>query len=309
MVPTFTNEVQPPTPLVSKFRAKESQLTVLPAIAVHAMSLAKNPNCAIGEFASVVELDMKLATDILKIANSAAYNPVVPIAGLKQAVVRLGLAGCQSLIITSSYASLLKRLSIQQEQICTILWKHSYDTALLSKYLNEMFQLGFDGEEFACGLIHDIGRVLLAIVDPEQFADADRLDFDETPESLKSEEAIWGTDHCRFGAWYALRQKLPHPIPEVILRHHAPQRSLHQERLISLIAVADHMANHLERHQSALNYDPLSNPYVNTLAKHSNTEFKAKYVEHATSLMTRTLLEVELVKTIFTDVVPVSESA
>lgn len=301
-------EISLPTSLLTKFKAREHKLQILPAVAVHAMELAKNPDCPISEFASVVELDMKLAADILKIANSAAYNPTVPIKSLKQAVVRLGMAGCQSLIITSSYASLLKRLSVDQERICTTLWKHSYDTALLSKYLNETFHLGYEGEEFASGLIHDFGRVLLAIIDPEKFAEADHLDFNESSELLKKEEVTWGIDHCRFGAWYAQRQKLPHPIPEVVLRHHVPEKSITEERLVSLISVADHMANHLLRYETAANYDPMSNPSLHVLAGYGDAQFREKYANVAQTLMDRALKEGETVKTIFKDVVPTTES-
>ena len=149
--------------------------------------------------------------------------------------------------------------------------------------------MGFEGEEFVGGLLHDFGRVLLAILEPERFSEIDPLDFDETPERLVWEDELIGTDHCRFGAWYAIQQKLPSPIPNVILWHHQPEEAQENQKLVALIAVADHMANHLHRFQVSNGYDPLSNPFVPILAKFSNAPFADQFVAASWELMDKTM--------------------
>ena len=289
----------PPLALSAKLKSRERKLQMLPAVAVEAMQLAKNPECSISQFSAVIERDVKLATDILRISNSAAYCPSVPIKSLKQAVVRLGLDGCQNLILTSSIASLMKRISQEQERISSVLWQHSYDTGLLAQYMNATFRFGFKGEEFAAGLIHDFGRILLAIAEPEKFAECDPMDFNESVEKLALEESVMGTDHCRFGAWYADSQHLPPPFPEVMLFHHQPDLSKNQQHLTALIAVADHMSNHMQRFKMAAGYDPSSNPYVHILAKFCEVRFETRFAETASKLMEKAMSELETVKTIF----------
>jgi len=289
----------PPLALATKLKSRERRLQMLPAVAVEATRLAKDPDCSIAQFASVIERDVKLATDILRISNSVAYSPSVPIRSLKQAVIRLGLDGCQNLILTASIASLMKRISQEQEQISTVLWQHSYDTGLLATYLNSTFRFGFKGEEFAAGLIHDFGRILLAIADPEHFHQADPLDFNETAELLQREEQAIGTNHCRFGAWYGDGQNLPSPFPEVMLFHHQPESAKNHQHLTALIAVADHMSNHLQRFKTSAGYDPNSNPFIVALAKFGDAHFEAKFGEAFAKLMDKAAGERETVRTIF----------
>jgi HD-like signal output (HDOD) protein len=286
--------------LAARLKLRERKLQMLPAVAVEAMRLAKDPNCSIPQFAAVVERDVKLATDILRISNSALYSPTVPIKSLRQAVVRLGLDGCQNLILTSSIASLMKRVSEEQVRVSTVLWQHSYDTGTLAQQLNATFRFGFKGEEFAAGLIHDFGRILLAIAEPEKFADGDPMDFIETPEKLAHEDEVLGTDHCRLGGWYAASQHLPPPFPEVMLCHHEPETSKNHQHLTALVAVADHMSNHMQRYKMVAGYDPGSNPFLPFLAKFGDAHFETKFADVASKLMETAMADLETIKTVFT---------
>ena len=278
-------ELLPPPVLVSRLKTRAAELHMLPAVAIDAMEMAKDPECSIAAYAAVVERDVKLATDMLKITNSMVYSPSVPILSLHQAILRLGLKECQTLILTASFTSIMTRISLDQEWIREVLWQHSFNTALLATHLNNTFRFGFQGEEFTAGLIHDFGRTLLAVTVPEEFPAIDPLDFEESPEQLVREQQAVGTDHCRLGAWYAIQQQLPLPIREVILWHHQPEMAQDGRLLTSLIAVADHMANHLQRFKEATGYDPSSNPFVPILAKFGNAQFEKQFLKLSSSLM------------------------
>ena len=62
-------DLLPPPALAARLKKRAAQLHMLPAVAIEAMELTKNPECTIAEFAEVVERDVKLATDMLKIAE------------------------------------------------------------------------------------------------------------------------------------------------------------------------------------------------------------------------------------------------
>jgi HD-like signal output (HDOD) protein len=275
----------PPPGLVARLAKHADQLRMLPAVATEALELAKNPECSISEFAAVVERDVKLAADMLKIANSALYSPPKPIMNLHRAVLRLGFRECQYLIMTASITSLMNRISLKQQWIRGVLWRHSFNTALLAIHLNRSFHLGFQGEEFTAGLMHDFGRTLMAVAVPEQFEQIDPMDFDESPHILKFEHELIGTDHCRLGAWYAVQQELPDPLPEVLLRHHHPELAREGQKLTALIAVADHMANHLQRFEKSAGYEPAANPFWPILAKFADSHFERHFIETAPALM------------------------
>ena len=279
-------DVTPPPAILAKSKKKGGRLLMLPDVASKAMQIGRNPHCTIEDFTSVVGRDVKLAADVLKIANSVLYSPRSPIINLHRAVVRLGFRECQNLILTSSIASMVYKVAMEQEWLRTVLWWHSLTTGLLATYINRSFQIGFQGEEFTAGIIHDIGRTLLAVFSPEDFPEVDPMSFDETPDILRQEFALVGTDHCRLGAWFALQNDLPTPIPEVILRHHRPDLATGESRkLTALVAVADHMANYLQRMGDSDGYDPQHNPGLPILSGFVPPPFETHFHEIAIPLM------------------------
>lgn len=280
-----TASVTIPAPLEAKFKRRVGKLQMLPEAASKALKLGKDPHCTIEDFTSIVGQDAKLAADILKIANSVLYSPRSPIVTLHRAVVRLGFQECQNLILSSSIASMVNRISMEQEWIRTVLWWHSLNTGLLATFLNRSFQMGFNGEEFTAGIIHDIGRTLIAVVCPEQFAEIDPLSFEESVETLHHETNLLGADHCRIGAWFASLNRIPDPIPEVILRHHQPEKATEHQKLTALIAVADHMANYLQKNGDAKGYEPRQNPHLTLLSGFLKPPFETHFAEIAVSLM------------------------
>ena len=270
----------PPEELRSRLLAKGDKLQMLPAVAMKALSMAKNPNCSISEFASVVERDVRLASDILRVTNSVVYAARQPILSLQQAVVRLGFAHCRNVILAASLASVMRRMPLSEAWMQAVLWRHAVLTGLVSVRLNQMLKLGFNGEEFAAGLIHDVGRLLIGVVAPNHLVAADPLDFEEAGDFLERERTILRTDHCELGAWFMMHSQLPEALVEVVRFHHNPAQATQNAKLVALTAVADDMANHLQRCETADGYEPETNPAIDQLLG-NNDSGRRLFVEQA----------------------------
>ena len=240
---------------------------MLPAVAIEALELAKDPECVTAEFAGVIERDVKLATEILSMSNSVYFAASAPVVSLRQAVVRLGLKQCRNLILTSSAASLMKKMPLEQEWVREVIWQHSFRTATVCSFLNKKLRLGFDGEEFTAGLLHDFGRLLLAVAAPELYSKADPLTFDEESECVSKENAILGIDHCAFGAWFASHNGLPRSLVAAIELHHLPETHHPDKKLIALVAASDNIANHYQRFEETGDYDIGLNRGAHVLSK------------------------------------------
>ena len=222
-------------------------------------------NCTISDVAAVIERDVKLATDLLSLANSVLFRGSAAVASLHQAVPRLGFRACRNFILTSSVAGMMESISVDQQRIREQLCRHGFTTAMMSLHLNRALKLGFQGEEFTAGLIHDLGRVLLAAAVPDRIAEVDPLDFVEGPETLEHERALLDTDHCAVGAWFAARSEIPASLIEVVLQHHTPDIVGTNAKLVLLTAAADHMANYLEQNEPAEGYDQTENEALTVL--------------------------------------------
>ncbi|HLN33075.1 MAG TPA: HDOD domain-containing protein [Gemmataceae bacterium] len=240
--------------------ARLGKLPMLPETAHRALALSNNPKTPLNALAALIERDVTLATGILKLANSPLYRIGRSVESVNQAVVRLGLRETQSLLITTSMRTLFNKAGQAKKLQCQRLWQHSFLTACLCRQLNRTLKLGYQGEEFACGLSHDIGRILIAIGAPKQFDAVDPMSFQEGPETLAHEKTILGTDHCFFGAWFADNNDLPASLVRSIQFHHTPGEAGEHQGLVGLIATADHMANHIQLAESVQGYEIQTNP-------------------------------------------------
>src|SRR5262249_22500943 len=93
-------------------------MPTLPDIATRAMALANDRNTDAAEFARLIEGDAAIATDLLRIANSAFYSGGAPALKLAQAVVRLGMFPCKNLIVSISMKSLLWNMTGDERSQC-----------------------------------------------------------------------------------------------------------------------------------------------------------------------------------------------
>ncbi len=231
------------------------QLNVLPALASRALEMSRDPDCSMSEFSSLVERDVKMATDILRMANSVVFSNGQKIASLHNAVVRLGFRHCRNLILSSSVTSLMKRLTVEEGWVRDILWRHSFLTGLIAVNINRQLNLEFFGEEFTAGLVHDFGRTLLAFCRPRDFGSFDPLDFDESEHTPDQETAVAGTNHVLVGAWFATHNELPSQLYEAIRYHHNPLQAVNHRRLVALITLSDEIANFLQRSETDARVD------------------------------------------------------
>jgi len=256
MSPAVAVEQAVPREIIQQIKRRLPSVSMLPATAMQALEVVKDPDCSIIEFARVIERDVKLATDILAMANSSLFAGAQPLSSLHQAIVRLGLRQCKQVLYASGLSTMMQRLSREDASNQQRLWRHCFHTAILALHFNHSASLGFEGEEFTAGLMHDIGRLLLGLCLPERAAELDLLDFDGAARLQDREQSLTGTDHCELGAWFARQNNLPGPLVDAVRFHHAPGRAPREyQRLVALTAVCDDMANHLQRWGGPDGYD------------------------------------------------------
>lgn len=240
-------------------------MPTLPDTATRAMALADDPAAHVADFVRLIEPDVAIATGLLRMANSALYSGGAPATKLSQAVVRLGGARCKNLILAVSMRTLIWRMAGDEKAQCEALWHHGYLTGCLGSQIARSFRLLLDGAEFSAGLLHDLGRILLLLADPECFARAGAADFDERPGLLARERAAIGIDHCALGAWFGEHSQLPGPLIQAMRFHHEPELAAPPSTLVDLVATADHMANHLQRGEPVEAYCPQENAGLTSL--------------------------------------------
>jgi putative nucleotidyltransferase with HDIG domain len=200
-----------------------------PAVALRVSALVRRRDYALEELARLVRADAALAADLLRLANSAWFG-LAPVVSLEKALVRVGEAHVEELALASSLgAHALARGPLLP--LRRLAWHDALASAVLCRELAKHRRLASD-EAFACGLLHDFGRVV-AIGAIERIAAGSRA------MPARFWEDVVDRHHVRLGAIVAQRWGLPPAIADVVRLHHAEGAAGEAPELLALVRLAD----------------------------------------------------------------------
>jgi HD-like signal output (HDOD) protein len=273
-----------PAPLIDGLRRTLSNLRMLPEDAQQALLIASSEDCDVSRLAGVIQRDIRLTTFILRIANSTLFGAPRPIASLHRAIVFVGVGRVRDLIIASSLEAISSKVAPQLQSARQALWKHGFLTGILAVRLNEQLKLGFEGEEFTAGLLHDFGRTLILIADPVHAPHVDPLDFIDPPNVEDRERRHLGISHAEFGAWFAGLNQLPEELVASTRYHHRPESAGEWKQLTALVGAADHAANSLQR-VPLEKYDPATNSAIALLEQSGIPDARKRFALEIPALL------------------------
>lgn len=230
----------------------------LPKLYHQIMRLLWSPDSTIDQIASLIAKDMGMTSNILRLANSAFYAPGKSVDNIDDAVHMLGLKTIKTLVLMihifdETEERILDRLHLRG------LWDHSFTVARYAEFIAKNEGMGSHFKEICstAGLLHSIGRLILATNYPDQYAKVqEKLAVSNNDSTVSElERAIIGVDHCEVGAYLLGIWGIPHPITNVVLHHNTPSKTL-CDTLSPLVVV--HVANVLAHEQE----DDCSAPFV-----------------------------------------------
>jgi HD-like signal output (HDOD) protein/CheY-like chemotaxis protein len=152
-------------PRLSRSELEESlgaceQVKALSPAVAQVIKLTTNARCPTDTIARAIGADPGLALKILKLANSAVYTRGAPVDSVLKAVVRIGTERIREAVLNISVIERFTDAPFGAELSPNQFWEHSIAVGLLSA------ELAHADEEkhaaFTTGLLHDIGRVVLA---------------------------------------------------------------------------------------------------------------------------------------------------
>ncbi|HVO17934.1 MAG TPA: HDOD domain-containing protein [Anaeromyxobacter sp.] len=185
-----------------------------PAIALRIGALVRAGDYGLDELARLVTSDQSLATDVLRVANSAGYSHGIPTASVAQAVARVGAEELARVALASALgATALARGPLAN--LRRLAWRDALSSALLCRELARTRGLPGD-DAFTCGLLHDFGRVI-AIGAIERIAAGQRL---ARPMSAEFWNRVVDRHHVALGVTLAARWELPHLVIDAVALHH-----------------------------------------------------------------------------------------
>ena len=217
--PELIDEIREHIPSTTDWRAVVSRvdgLPALPSITYHALQLIDDPNTTAQKLASAIQQDVGLTTRLLKLSNSALFSRTGSVSSVFQATSVLGFQSIRSLILAAS----LTQFACTNKELWKTIWSHSVGVGLMARYLARELKRKDPDEVFLCGLLHNLGQVVLVSSAPDQYKLVlDEIELSET-EYHTAEEKIFGVANPILGALLLRRWNLPPHLARVILAYH-----------------------------------------------------------------------------------------
>lgn len=199
---------------------EDIELPVFDQVALKLQQLLAKDDYSLAEVAKIIQKDQALASQVLKVANSAFYAGLRPVKTIREAAVRLGSKSIVNLVVMVTQKPLYESRHSEYAPWMKLLWSHALGTATASRWL--ALHTGFHQvaeESFLAGLLHDIGKlVLLKIMEDLQHAGPSKRDI---PTSLIAD--VLETMHAEQGQRLMRRQNMPEVYCEVVGQHHEPE--------------------------------------------------------------------------------------
>ena len=183
----------------------------------------KSPEASLNKIGEMISSEPAMAAKVLQVANSAFFARRHGISKISEAVSYLGLDRVAQLILAIHAFSEFKPAesgSFPIEQ----LWTHSNSTAARAKQIAEDQHASAKtaDDAFTAGLLHDIGKLILAGRFPEEYATTmTKAITDQIPLYL-AERETFSVTHAEVGAYLLAIWGLPNPIVDAVAYHHNP---------------------------------------------------------------------------------------
>jgi serine/threonine protein kinase len=103
------------------------------------------------------------------------------------------------------------------------LWQHQVYTGLLAEFIVDMLGLPATGMEFLCGVVHDIGKLVLAELYPAKTIGVWMHAYEQNLPLTQVEEQYFGVDHAQIGQEWLNRHKFQRTVRYVTAYHEQPE--------------------------------------------------------------------------------------
>jgi putative nucleotidyltransferase with HDIG domain len=237
------------------FQMSRDVVPMVPAVAREVLDFATDPDVPAKRITNVVSRDPVLTTRVLQLANSAASASAVQITSVENAVVRMGTNSVRNVVTAVCVASILADKGAYGTGGRDLM-DHGVGTAYLAWLLADATG-GARDEAFVCGLLHDIGKLLI-----QQLAH-------RPPAGMKKPSAsevslVMQDQHAEVGGQLLRAWQLPQALHDAATFHHDPARAAGSPAATVAYA-ANRLAHRYGFGCTVEEFEPLTDPVFPTL--------------------------------------------
>lgn len=193
-------------------------IPAMPTVIVKALGIIKNDSSGTKELGEIMAYDQALASQVLKLVNSAYYGFAQEITSINKALALLGMNQTRNIIIAVAMKPMLTSQGGRD------LWKHALKAGVACEYIAGQTDAADAGDAFTIGFLHDIGKIILNLFDTMTYQKV-KLDVQNGADIIEAEEEAFGVNHADIGFQLAKKWKLSVLLANCIKYHHDPLAS------------------------------------------------------------------------------------
>jgi putative nucleotidyltransferase with HDIG domain len=210
----------------------------LPDVAVEVMALCQQSFSDALRIEKAISRDPFISAQIVSVANSPMFAPRMPIASVRDAIVRIGLSNVNDIVLMVVTSSTMFRIHGFEEHVTQVTARFPA-TGLAARLIAASLRLPVE-TAFTAGLLHDIGDLVL--LDRSVRTGKVRPEMAHEPVMASVILDALRAHHCKVGAAVCTAWRLPASTVEAAAHHHDYKLGGHRFSA-NLVAAADAFAD------------------------------------------------------------------
>jgi HD-like signal output (HDOD) protein len=178
------------------------------------------------------------------LVNSVYYGLTTPVNSIEEAVFYLGVRQIRQLAMVTPVIEDFQRLAGKTPFPWREFWQHCIATAILSREVIASVMVPLDEADYVSGLVHDVGKIVMAATFPDHFAVIHQLMAKAPQDLIALETRVLGLNHAELGGIYLKNHSLPDLLVETARFHHQPERASHYAQIVSAVQIANLLVRH-----------------------------------------------------------------
>ena len=209
-----------PDPILTKV----SSFPSMPRAAMKLRELLAKEDVAMDEIEKILRHDPGLATNVLRLANSAFFGVPRKVETLQHAVTLLGVKRFAQIAVSAGVSKAMDKAVEGYGLSPGELWLHSIAVSNTAEALARHKKWAETNDVFTPALLHDMGKLVLGPFVKEERQKIKRIMATGQPLEV-AEQMVLGTDHAEIGALILDRWLFPDDIVNAVRWHHEPERN------------------------------------------------------------------------------------
>ncbi len=219
----------------------------LPISVSRILEITQDPYASPNDLNKLISLDPILTGKVLKLVNSAYFSLSTKVNSIVKAIILLGVNTIRNLALTTAVVPFVEVQS-KSNWVLNVegYWKHSIAVGVTSKLIGKKLGVPKEllEEHFICGLLHDIGKVVLSHALGRKYQAVIVKSSDEECELIEAENELLDINHVEIGRQLAEKWALSSSVVECISYHHNPKECNGEKRtIVYSVAIANSFAN------------------------------------------------------------------